>query len=138
MAVPRIPVRCDGCGKTDDHPKHNYGDLTFHYDCSPAFVVDDMTSVSDWVWDDGQKVLHRRDPLPEDSYHPATAHFLRVREAALAGKHGDDLLTEALRLHAKHKPHEDTDGAEKFRATAEKIKMEQHDVRPAHLRQPEE
>lgn len=32
----RTKTMCDQCGQTDDHPKHHYGEKTYHHDCTPV------------------------------------------------------------------------------------------------------
>lgn len=88
MADTRVPIRCDGCGQTDDHPKHHYAAQVFHHDCTPAYVIDDMTHESIYSVENGQIVLQQRIPLPEEEMHPGTRRFLAIREKANKGTRG--------------------------------------------------
>lgn len=38
---------CDVCHAEDDHPKLHYGDATYHHDCVPAYVEQDVTRFAD-------------------------------------------------------------------------------------------
>ncbi len=89
---PRGQLRCDGCGQTDDHPKMHYGAQTFHHDCIPAFVLDDLTSQSFYRVEGNQLVLESRVPLPEENMHPGTRRLLKVRDKAQSGTRGPKLL----------------------------------------------
>lgn len=92
---------CDDCGQTDDHPKHHYGAETYHHDCTPHRVIEDMTSVSVWGRDaDNQLVLVSRTPLSEDLYDEHTKRFLHARQLALKGTRGDKLRAHLLALPA--------------------------------------
>lgn len=96
----RVESRCDGCGATDDHPKHHYGTQTFHHDCTPAFVLDDMTSVSTYVSDaQGNIALVSRTPIPEDDWHPGVKRFMAIRDVAMKGTRGPKLLAHIQRMH---------------------------------------
>lgn len=96
----RFVSRCDGCGQNDDHPKHHYPPLTFHHDCTPAYVVDEMTTVAHWgTDDDNNRVLLARTAIPEDRLHLGVQKFLQIRQAALDGTHGDDLVAHIESLH---------------------------------------
>jgi hypothetical protein len=88
MAEVRVPARCDGCGQTDDHPKMHYGAQTYHHDCVPAFVMDDLTHESIYSVENGQALLVHRIPLPEEQMHPGTRLLLKVREQAQKGTRG--------------------------------------------------
>ncbi len=92
MTAPRMPVRCDGCGQTDDHPKMHYAAQVFHHDCIPAFVMDDLTSESYYRIDGGQAVLVQRVPLPDEAISPATKRLLKTRDKAQSGTRGLKLL----------------------------------------------
>lgn len=37
-----IPNQCDGCGAVDADPKLHYGDETYHHDCAPFRVLNDL------------------------------------------------------------------------------------------------
>jgi hypothetical protein len=94
----RVPARCDICGQVDADPKHHYAGQTFHHDCTPAYVIDDLTSESFYEIDttpDGQRTMRlvNRVPLPEESWHPTARHFMAVREQAQSGVRGERLLT---------------------------------------------
>lgn len=63
---------CDQCGQTDDHPKLHYGVETYHHDCIPARVRDDLGDV------------------------PRVAE---IAAAAESGTHGDELRDLIANLH---------------------------------------
>lgn len=92
MANGRIEARCDNCGQTDDHPKMHYGPQTFHHDCIPAYVLDDLTSESYYhsVADGGG--LIQRIQLPEEEWHPSAKLVLALRDKAMSGVRGNELL----------------------------------------------
>jgi hypothetical protein len=101
MTEPRVLYRCDGCGQTDDHPKMHYVVQTYHHDCIPAFVMDDLTSETYYTTvDNGQLVMTHRVPLPEESLHPGTQRLLEIRKLALKGMHGEKLLEHIRKLPA--------------------------------------
>ncbi len=89
---PRAQLSCDGCGQTDDHPKLHYGTQTYHHDCVPAFVMDDLTHESSYRLEGNQLVLVDRVPLPEDSMAPQVRRLLAVRDKAQGGTRGPKLL----------------------------------------------
>lgn len=62
---------CDVCKQEDDHPKLHYGDATYHHDCVPPFVEQDVTRFA--------------------AVHPHHAAVARVIEAARSGLRGDEL-----------------------------------------------
>ncbi len=101
MANGRAEWRCDGCGQVTDHPAHHYGNLTFHHDCTPDYVLREMTSHNHFRPGDdgGPPVLVSQTPLPEEEWHPGVRKFMQVRQAALDGTHGADLVDEIQRLH---------------------------------------
>jgi hypothetical protein len=88
---PRVLYRCDSCGQTDDHPKMHYAAQTYHHDCIPAFVMDDLTSQTYYNVETGQVV--DRVPLPEEELHPGTRRLLETAEKAKSGVRGPKLLT---------------------------------------------
>jgi hypothetical protein len=98
MADP-TPMRCDGCGQTDTDPKLHYGAAeTYHHDCVPARVLDDLVSVSHYS-DRGE--LLSRDRLEEADMHPHVRRTLRVIEAAKSGKRGAELRKHIVKLAEK-------------------------------------
>ena len=98
MTAPRVSTRCDGCGQTDDHPKMHYGVQTYHHDCIPAFVMDDLTSESTYRLEGGQYVLQDRVPLPEENMHPGTRQMLQIRKLAEGGTRGESLLAKIQKM----------------------------------------
>lgn len=100
MADGRFVSRCDTCGQVDDHPKHHYPPYTFHHDCTPAWVLDALTTIAHMGTDDeGNQVVLARTAIPEDRWHEGTKMFMRIRQAALDGTHGDDLVAHIESLH---------------------------------------
>lgn len=92
-------MQCDGCGQVDDHPKHHYGDETYHHDCTPHRVIEDMTSVSEYGRDEsGNRVLVARTPIPEKDWPEGTKRFMNLRKLAEGGTRGDKLRAKALAL----------------------------------------
>jgi hypothetical protein len=89
---PRVQLRCDGCGQTDDHPKMHYGAQTYHHDCIPAFVMDDLTSETYYEVQGNQLVMSSRVPLPEERMQPGTRRLLQIRDKAQSGTRGPKLL----------------------------------------------
>ncbi len=87
---PRALHRCDSCGQTDDHPVMHYGAQTFHHDCIPAFVMDEITSEVYLDTETGQVV--QRLPLPEEHLHPNIRRLLDTRKKAESGTRGPKLL----------------------------------------------
>lgn len=106
MADARVQARCDGCGQTDDHPKMHYGAQTYHHDCIPAFVMDDLTSESTYRVEGNQLVLVDRVPLPEEHMHPGTRRLLAVRDKAQGGTRGPKLLEWIEKQPTVHEPKE--------------------------------
>jgi hypothetical protein len=99
----RVAMRCDICGQTDDHPKHHYMNQTFHHDCTPAYVLDDMTHETFYTRDAaGNAFVTSRVPIPEENWHPGTKMYFKIREKALSGTHGNELLAHIERLHESH------------------------------------
>jgi hypothetical protein len=70
----------------------HYGVQTYHHDCIPAFVMDDLTSESTYSVVNGQVILQQRVPLPEESMHPGTVRLLEARKKAESGTRGPALL----------------------------------------------
>jgi hypothetical protein len=66
------PTACDQCGQTDDHPKLHYGIETYHHDCIPFRVREDL--------DD--------DPV-----------VAKIIKAAEDGTHGAELRKHIRQLH---------------------------------------
>jgi hypothetical protein len=88
----RIPAKCGTCGQVDDHPKLHYGQLQFHHDCIPAFVMEDLTSESTWEHqDDNGWVLVDRIPLADEDLHPAAQEMLKIVKKCKSGTKGDAL-----------------------------------------------
>lgn len=106
MADTRVPEQCQQCGQVDDHPKHRYLQFgrmfVFHHDCTPQWVIDDMTHESFY---DESRVLTDRVPIPEDDWHPATKRVLAIRAEALKGRRGPKLLA-----HIQTMNHTDEEG----------------------------
>jgi hypothetical protein len=91
-----ITARCDGCGQADTDPKLHYGDReTYHHDCVPARVLDDLTSIT--VYEGGNVLSRER--LDEKDLHPHTLRTLRVIEAAKGGTRGEKLRAHIAKLH---------------------------------------
>jgi hypothetical protein len=99
--APRPILRCDTCGQSDDHPKHHYGRQTFHHDCTPASVIDEMTSLVTLNLDQQGNVLGIAylTPLDPEDYHPGVKRFLEIREAAMKGTRGPKLLAHITKMH---------------------------------------
>lgn len=99
----RVKVRCDNCGQVDDHPKHHYGAQTFHHDCTPASVLDEMTSVVTARLDldvfPPALVPVSREPVAEEDQHPGVRRFMEIRQAALDGTHGQELVAHIEQMH---------------------------------------
>jgi hypothetical protein len=96
--TPRVQLRCDGCGQTDDHPKMHYGAQTYHHDCIPAFVLDDLTSESFFRVEGTTVLLESRVPLPEEKLAPQIRRLLAVREMAMKGTRGPKLLSRITEM----------------------------------------
>lgn len=91
--------QCDGCGAVDDHPKHHYGPETYHHDCTPHRIIEDMTSESQYGFDENdQLVLLSRTPLAEKDYPEHTKRFLKLRDLAQKGTRGEQLRAKATAL----------------------------------------
>lgn len=76
----RAVTACDQCGGSDDHPKVHYGLNTWHHDCTPAKV---------------------REEILRGTIHAVDSSVLaKVFEAAANGVRGDELLGHIQRLHA--------------------------------------
>lgn len=89
--------QCDGCGQVDDHPKHHYGAETYHHDCTPFRVLEDMTSLSEYGRDaEGQVVLLGRTPLEKRDYPKQIADALAIRKLAEGGLRGEKLRKHLL------------------------------------------
>lgn len=85
-------LQCDGCGQVDDHPKHHYGSETYHHDCTPFRVIEDMTSVSSWDRDaEGQLVLLGRELLDPRDIPKQISEALAIKALAEGGLRGDKL-----------------------------------------------
>lgn len=84
--------QCDVCGQQDDHPKHHYGAETYHHDCTPFRVLEDMTSWSEWGRDEaGQPVLLGRTPIASRDLPRQIADALAIRKLAEGGLRGEKL-----------------------------------------------
>lgn len=95
---------CDNCGKTDSDPKHHYGSETYHHDCTPHRVIEDMTSISVYDrQDDGAVVLVSRSPIDPSDYPEHVKRFLKARDLAEKGTRGEKLRKHLLGLA----PHDD-------------------------------
>ncbi len=79
----RALTGCDHCGQQDDHPKHHFGVETYHHDCAPARVVNQVTAESQV--DD-----------PDIAEHAKRA--LTIRKLALDGTRGEKLLARIEKL----------------------------------------
>ena len=87
-----IPTQCDGCGAVETDPKHHYGAETYHHDCTPFRIIEDMTSITEWGRDDdNQPVIRSRTPIPEKALHPETVKALTIRKLAQGGTRGAKL-----------------------------------------------
>jgi hypothetical protein len=75
----RAITACDQCGKADDHPKVHYGLNTWHHDCTPAKVKEEILGGAVHAVDSG--ILSK------------------VFEAAEGGTRGNDLLAHIQQLH---------------------------------------
>ena len=82
---------CDNCGQADNHPKLHFGAETYHHDCIPHRVIEDMTSVSTYSVEDGALVLSAREPLERADLAKQTAEALAIREFAQNGLRGEEL-----------------------------------------------
>jgi hypothetical protein len=89
---------CVQCGQTDDHPKLHYAKAgeetkTYHFDCLPFLVLQDVTHVTDHQFDPIEQRFRiaGRQEISRDDLHPHNAWILKVREQANKGKHGDEL-----------------------------------------------
>lgn len=91
--------QCDGCGQQDDHPKHHYGAETYHHDCTPFRVIEDMTSVTEYQrLDDGSLKVLSRTPIPEKELPEHTKRFLAARKLAEGGTRGAKLRKHLIAL----------------------------------------
>lgn len=93
MSDIRVPARCDNCGQVDDHPKMHYPPRTYHHDCIPAYVMDDVLSDTQHAPDGagGWQVVARR-RLEEHELHPNHMRLLQIIDTAKGGTRGEELL----------------------------------------------
>lgn len=100
MANGRMESRCDGCGATDDHPKQHYPPHTFHHDCIPAFVIDDLTSETTWRFDEATRGYVQADRvfLADEDLPEHAKRVLSIRKKAMDGTRGHDLLAHILTM----------------------------------------
>jgi len=78
-ALMRYQTTCDHCGQHDDHPKLHYGEKTYHHDCTPAPVKEEILS----------------------GVHSESAEITAaIFQAAEDGVHGDMLLAKIEELHS--------------------------------------
>jgi hypothetical protein len=110
---PRVLYRCDSCGQTDDHPKMHYAAQTFHHDCIPAFVMDEITSEAYIDVSTGQVV--ELVPLPEERLHPGTRRLLETIEKAKSGTRGPKLLNWIQDQVVVHEPEGSENNGRKIR-----------------------
>jgi hypothetical protein len=88
----RAIYTCDNCGQADDHPKLHYGSETYHHDCLPHRVLEDLSSYSTYERDaDGAPLLVAREPIPRSELPRQIGEALAIREVALQGTRGDKL-----------------------------------------------
>jgi hypothetical protein len=95
-------IKCDGCGQFDDHPKWHYPPQSFHFDCTPAYVIEDATNVSHYVRDENnQPVLVGRTPIPEEEWPDHVQQAMHLRSLALKGSHkGEKLRAQAVKFQS--------------------------------------
>lgn len=100
MANGRVELRCDNCGQTDDHPKLHYGEETYHHDCIPARVMDDIESETQYevVQNPAQPGGHElravgRRKLADEDQPDEVKRLRQIVEHAKAGNTGPKLLT---------------------------------------------
>ena len=92
MSAPLTALTCDNCGQTDTDPKLHYGAETYHHDCIPHRVLQDMISYSEYRrLDDGSTVLVSRTPIPESELPEHTKRALKARDLAMKGTRGEKL-----------------------------------------------
>lgn len=106
MANGRVEARCDNCGQTDDHPKLHYGLETYHHDCIPARVMDDIESetlyevVRNPAVPGGHELrVTGRRPLSDDELPEAVHRLREIVKKAKAGAHGEKLLAYIGNIH---------------------------------------
>ena len=108
MANGRVEARCDNCGQTDDHPKLHFGPETYHHDCIPARVMDQIEGtatfevVSNPAMPGGHELRMTSLRKLDDDELPDAVHTLRkIIAKAKSGTHGDKLLAHIDKLHAE-------------------------------------
>jgi hypothetical protein len=75
----RAITSCDQCGAYDDHPKVHYGLNTWHHDCTPARIKNEILG---------------------GAIHAVDADVLaKVFDAAENGVHGNELVAHIVQLH---------------------------------------
>jgi hypothetical protein len=87
MATEQI---CDGCGQVDSDPRLHYGLETYHHDCIPYRVLQDVTTVGSFV--DGQYVETPDVPM-SDAAAASVARFIEIVDACKGGLRGVELRT---------------------------------------------
>jgi hypothetical protein len=71
----------------------HYAAQTFHHDCIPAFVMDELTSEAYFEpAPGGGFTVSQLVPLPEEDLHPSTRRVLDIRKKAESGTRGPKLL----------------------------------------------
>lgn len=90
--------QCDGCGQIDDHPKLHYGGAeTYHHDCVPFRVLEDMTSYSEYGRDEAdQVVLLNRIAIPKSDMPKQIAEALAIKSFAEGGLRGEELRARII------------------------------------------
>jgi len=83
-----VPLICDGCGAADDHPKLHYGADTYHHDCIPYRVLQDLTTVGTFV--DGRYVETPGVAMSEEAAE-TVARLVDIVDVCKGGLKGDDL-----------------------------------------------
>lgn len=105
MADGRAEARCDFCGQTDDHPKLHYGVETYHHDCIPARVMDDIESETTYELVEtgaGQelRVADRR-KLADDELPEHVVRLKKIIKAAKGGTRGPKLLAQINKIDSE-------------------------------------
>ena len=107
MADGRVEARCDNCGQTDDHPKLHYGAETYHHDCIPARVMDDIEgeTLHEVVQNPAAPGGHElrvigRVGLPDEELPEAVHQLRKIIKKAKGGTHGDKLLAYIDSIHS--------------------------------------
>lgn len=85
----RVETPCDHCGQTDDHPKIHYGVETYHHDCMPMRVVQELEAAAAIEDEDYAD-------LAENS-----KRALEFRQTAMKGTRGPKLLAHIRKVHGE-------------------------------------